>query len=138
MSAYTRNLFKCKQTTITQLFVYFVYVSSYRDVIACLLLFLMSLLYFCLLVDHVNKFIVYVFGAFVYHFHFRNNSMDNRLNHSRRMLCKYGFHLVHYSDYIHTYITGDYNPSVKITTQLHTKSIWCVLILYKSGRKAIH
>ena len=38
-----------------------------------LLFILMLLLYFCLFVDHVNKSIIFVFGAFVYYF---NNTIS--------------------------------------------------------------
>ena len=67
------------------LFVYFVYVvvvcvfclrlslQSCCCLLICLSLFGVLLLYFCLFVDQVNKCIVFVFGAFVYHF---NNTIS--------------------------------------------------------------
>ena len=56
------------------LLVFFVYICTCKVVVARLLIYLlMLLLYFCLFVDHVNKFVVFVFGIFVYHF---NNTMQ--------------------------------------------------------------
>ena len=58
------------------LFVYVVYFHPCSVVVACLPLnaffILMLLQYCCSFVDRVNKSIVFIFGAFVYHFHFRN------------------------------------------------------------------
>ena len=56
------------------LFLYvFIHYFILHFVVGCLLLnlsffILMLLLYFCLFINHVSKFIIFVFGAFVYHF----------------------------------------------------------------------
>ena len=56
---FSRNLYKCKQV-------------AYSVVVAYLLLYLlfilMCLLYFCILINYVNLPIIFVFGAFIYHF----------------------------------------------------------------------
>ena len=61
------NFYKCKQVVCS------IVVACLLDYFhACLLLYafliLMLLVYFCLFVDHVNKPVIFVSGAFVYHF----------------------------------------------------------------------
>ena len=90
MSLPSKHLYKCKQVACSVI-VACLFVSPFfvvlQFVVACLLLnlffILMLLPYFCLFVDHVNKSIIFAFGAFVYHF--CNNIMTNRVEYSHFM-----------------------------------------------------
>ena len=82
----SRNIYKCKQALkncCCYLFAIFFYIglcylffiSFYTALCCCLFIslflyffILTLLLYFCLLVNHINKQIIFVFGAFVYYF----------------------------------------------------------------------
>ena len=88
----SRNLYKCKQSVYCYLCILFTFVLAklllpsllvYPFFYTALLLssvyffipffILMLLLYFCLFVDYVDNPIIFVFGAFVYHF---NNTIS--------------------------------------------------------------
>ena len=69
----SRNLYKCKQVACRVVLVWFYPFFILQFVVECLLLnlpffILILLLYFCLFINHGNKSISFVFGAFGFHF----------------------------------------------------------------------